>query len=58
LNTIDAEVSPGDYALVVKQPFWGGAPDHFGKGCGVFSLEGLIEGLNLMSSSAQTGSIA
>ena len=58
LNTIDAEVSPGDYALIVKQPFWGSSAQHFGKGCGLFSLEGLLEGLNLMKSSAKSGSIA
>lgn len=58
MNTLDAEVSPGDYALVVKQPFWGRTAEHMGQGCGLFSLEGLIEGLNLLSSSAKSGAIA
>lgn len=58
LNTIDAEVSPGDYALIVKQPYWGFNIDHMGQGCGLFSLEGLIEGLNLLTSSAKSGAIA
>lgn len=31
--------------------------DHFGNGCGLFSLQGLVEGISLMSKGQSSGQI-
>lgn len=52
INSIDVELPPGDYQVqVVRLPksSFGGDTDHFGNGCGLFSLQGIVEGVSLMS---------
>ena len=55
INVIDIQVGPGDYSVAIKQPTL--SPGFFERQCGIFSLQGLIEPLALMSEAAKTGEI-
>lgn len=57
LNILDVEVSPGDYSIAFKQPSLSATTAFERETCGVFSLEGLIEPIDLMSASANSGEI-
>jgi len=47
LNVIDIQIGPGDYSVALKQPTMGAA--FFEGSCGLFSLQGLVEPISLMS---------
>ena len=55
LNVLDVQVGPGDYTLTLKQPMSSGSS--FAHDCGIFSLQGLIEPINMMSAAANSGDI-
>ena len=55
LNVLDLQIGPGDYTIAIKQqarPTSQEAPS-----CGLFSLQGLVEPISLMSASANSGDI-
>lgn len=55
LNVLDIQVGPGDYTIAIKQaavPGSTGTPS-----CGLFSLQGLVEPIDLMSAAANSGEI-
>jgi hypothetical protein len=55
LNSIDIQVGPGDYTVALKQPVI--AEGFFAQNCGLFSLQGIVEPLSLMSAGANSGEI-
>lgn len=55
LNVIDIQLGPGDYSVALKQPTMGTA--FFDGSCGLFSLQGLVEPISLMTETAKTGDI-
>ena len=55
LNVLDVQVGPGDYSIALKQPTLTAA--HLVHECGAYSFQGLIEPINLMSASQNSGEI-
>ena len=55
LNILDIQVSPGDYSVTIKQPSIG--TSFFDHTCGLFSLQGLVEPIGMMTESARSGEI-
>jgi len=52
---MDIQVSPGDCSVALKQSSLMGG--YFDQQCGLFSLQGLIEPIDLMSAEANSGEI-
>ena len=55
INALDVEVGAGDYSVALKQPTLMGSL--FEESCGIFSLQGLVEPIDLMSATANSGEI-
>lgn len=55
LNIVDIQIGPGDYSVAVKQPAMGAG--FSARGCGLFSLQGLVEPISLMTEQARSGDI-
>jgi hypothetical protein len=55
LNIIDIQIGPGDYSVALKQPSL--SPGFYESSCGLFSLQGLVEPIHMMSEKAQSGEI-
>jgi len=55
LNVLDVEIGPGDYSVALKQPTLMGSL--FEENCAIFSLQGLVEPISLMSAAANSGEI-
>lgn len=47
LNIIDIQIGPGDYSVVLKQPTLN--VGFYDRSCGLFSFQGLVEAINMMS---------
>jgi hypothetical protein len=57
LNVIDTELGPGDYSVALKQTSKMSSLLNSST-CAIFSLQGLVEAINLMSAQANSGQIA
>jgi len=55
LNVLDVQVGPGDYSVAIKQVALPGS--QYVPTCGLFSLQGLVEPISLMSAAANSGAI-
>lgn len=55
LNVLDVQVGPGDYSVAIKQAALPGS--QYTPTCGVFSLQGLVAPIGLMSAAANSGEI-
>ena len=55
LNVLDIQLGPGDYSVALKQASLPGR--QYLPTCGLFSLQGLVEPINLMSAAANSGEI-
>lgn len=55
LNAIDIQVAPGDYSVAIKQPTMGAT--FYAGTCGLFSLQGVVEPISLMTETANSGDI-
>lgn len=55
LNVLDVQVGPGDYSVAIKQASLPGK--QYVPTCGLFSLQGLVEPISLMSAAANSGDI-
>mmetsp|Transcript_21057 Transcript_21057/g.32612 ORF Transcript_21057/g.32612 Transcript_21057/m.32612 type:complete len:114 (+) Transcript_21057:2917-3258(+) len=58
LNVLDTQIGPGDYSIALKQVMSSFDRQHANlPGCAVFSLQGLIDPISLMSATANSGEI-
>jgi len=48
---LDVQIGPGDYSVALRKP------SPHGESCGIFSLQGLVEPISLMSESTNNGEI-
>lgn len=56
LNVLDIQLGPGDYSVALKQAVLPGV-GKYTPTCGLYSLQGLVEPINLMSAAANSGDI-